>query len=434
MKTLYFECNMGAAGDMLMAALLELHNNPEDFVNRFNYLGIPGVTLTKEEITKCGIKGTHMHAYINGEEEHSHDVNEHNFDEHIHKENSQHVRDCIHEENAQYIYEHTHEEKEEHSHGEHHHAHSSMADVKNIISKLNINEKVKNDVLAVYNLIAMAESNAHGMPVEQIHFHEVGSMDAIADVVGVCMLMDEISPDTIITSPINVGKGMVKCAHGILPVPAPATAFILKDVPIYSGPINGEMCTPTGAALLKYFTDEFATMPVLNVEKIGYGMGSKDFPVANCVRAFLSKDEKKMDDVVELVCNLDDMTPESIAFATELMINQGALDVYTTNIYMKKNRPGIMLTCMCKKQDKEKFLEIIFKHTTTLGIREYICNRYGLERKVETLNTKFGDVRIKTSTGYNTTKSKLEYDDIAKFANKNNMSLNEIKNIIEKGE
>ena len=182
MKTLYFECNMGAAGDMLMAALLELHNNPEDFVNRFNHLGIPGVTLTKEEITKCGIKGTHMHAYINGEEEHSHDVNEHNFDEHIHKENSQHVRDCIHAENAQYTYEHTHEEKEEHSHGEHHHAHSSMADVKNIISKLNINEKVKNDALAVYNLIAVAESNAHGMPVEQIHFHEVGSMDAIADV------------------------------------------------------------------------------------------------------------------------------------------------------------------------------------------------------------------------------------------------------------
>lgn len=422
MKTLYFECNMGAAGDMLMAALLELHNNPEDFVDRFNHLGIPGVTLTKEEITKCGIKGTHMHAYINGEEEHSHDVNEHNFDEHIHKENSQ------------YTHEHTHEEKEEHSHGEHHHAHSSMADVKNIISKLNINEKVKNDVLAVYNLIAMAESNAHGMPVEQIHFHEVGSMDAIADVVGVCMLMDEISPDTIITSPINVGKGMVKCAHGILPVPAPATAFVLKDVPIYSGPINGEMCTPTGAALLKYFTDEFATMPVLNVEKIGYGMGSKDFPAANCVRAFLSKDEKKMDDVVELVCNLDDMTPESIAFAIELMINQGALDVYTTNIYMKKNRPGIMLTCMCKKQDKEKFLELIFKHTTTLGVREYKCNRYGLERKVETLSTKFGDVRIKTSTGYNTIKSKLEYDDIAKFAKDNNMSLDKIKNIIEKGE
>lgn len=429
MKTLYFECNMGAAGDMLMAALLELHNNPEDFVNRFNHLGIPGVTLTKEESTKCGIKGTHMHVYINGEEEHSHDVNEYNFNEHInynHEEHEEHSHEHVHEENVQ----HTHE----HTHGEHHHAHSSMADVKNIISKLNINEKVKNDVLAVYNLIAMAESNAHSMPVEQIHFHEVGSMDAIADVVGVCMIIDEISPDQIITSSINVGKGMVKCAHGILSVPAPATAFILKDVPIYSGQINGEMCTPTGAALLKYFTDEFTTMPVLNVEKIGYGMGSKDFPVANCVRAFLSKDEKKMDDVVELVCNLDDMTPESIAFATELMINQGALDVYTTNIYMKKNRPGIMLTCMCKKQDKEKFLKIIFKHTTTLGIREYICSRYGLERNVETLNTKFGDVRIKTSTGYNTTKSKLEYDDIAKFANENNMSLSEIKNIIEKGE
>lgn len=262
MKTLYLECNMGAAGDMLTAALLELHPNPEDFLSRLNALQIPGVQVVAEPATKCGINGTHVSVTVNGEEEVSEDVHEH---EHEH--------------------EHHHDHDHHHHHHHHHgHHHAGMHDIEHIISHLELPEEVRQDVLAVYGLIAEAESHAHGKPVEEIHFHEVGTMDAIADVTAVCMLIHELAPEQIIVSPVHVGSGQVRCAHGILPVPAPATAHILRGVPTYGGSIRGELCTPTGAALLKHFADRFGNMPVLTVEKIGYGMGKKDFEAANCVR------------------------------------------------------------------------------------------------------------------------------------------------------
>ena len=411
MRTLYLECNMGAAGDMLMSALIELHNNPEDFIQRFNQLGIPKVKLIKEKSVKCGIVGTHMKVLIDGIEEMSHDVHHHGKQVHTHNHGVHH-----------------HEKGHEHAH-----SHSSLHDIEHLISDLKIDEEVKKNAIGVYQLIAEAEGYAHGRPVSEIHFHEVGTMDAVADVVGTCMLINELQLDMIIASPINVGSGQIQCAHGILPVPAPATASILRDVPIYSGEIKGEMCTPTGAALLKYFVNSFEEMPVMKIEKIGYGMGSKDFLAANCVRAMLGETVKKMDDIVELCCNLDDITPESIGYVTELMMKEGALDVYTTSVMMKKNRPGFVLTCMCKKEDKDKFLKLIFRHTTTLGVREYTCNRYGLKRNIKEVETSFGNVRVKESQGYGVSRIKIEYEDLAKIARDNNMSLEEVRRKI-KGE
>ncbi len=265
MKTLYLDCGMGAAGDMLTAALTELLPDADAFITELNSAGVPGVVIEKELSVKCGITGTHISVKINGEEEHS---NAHHHEE-------EHSHEHHHEE------EHSHEH--EHTHAHHH---SSMHEIEHIIGHLKVSDKVKKDVTAVYNLIAEAESNAHGIPVTDIHFHEVGTMDAIADVTAVCLLMERLAPERVIASPVHVGSGQVKCAHGILPVPAPATAFILKDVPIYGGKITGELCTPTGAALLKYFVDIFGDMPVMKTEKIGYGMGQKDFIAANCVRAF----------------------------------------------------------------------------------------------------------------------------------------------------
>ena len=407
MKTLYLECNMGAAGDMLMAALVELLDQPDEFVNEFNNLNIPNIKLIKEESTKCGIVGTHMRVMVNGEEEVSEDVN-------------------VQENNDLHEHEHDHD----HSHG--HHSHSSLSHIEETINGLDIPAKVKKDAVNVYGLIGEAEAKAHNKSIKEIHFHEVGTMDAIADVVGVCMLIDKINPDRIMASPVHVGSGNVRCAHGILPVPAPATAYILREVPSYSGNIKGELCTPTGAALLKYFADDFDAMPIMKTQKIGYGMGNKDFPVANCVRAFLGEEEQKMDDVLELVCNIDDMTAEEIGFATETLMNNGALDVYTTNINMKKNRPGTMITCMCKNIDKEKFLKLIFKYTTTLGVREYICKRYGLTRNVKTIESSLGDISLKESYGYGISKEKLEYEDLARIAKEKNLSLKEIKKEILK--
>lgn len=410
MKTLYLDCGMGAAGDMLTAALLELLSNKEDFLTELNSLGIPGVTVSSEVSVKCGIQGTHVTVKVNGEEEteemHSH-AHEH---EHCHS------------------HEHTHglEHSREHGHshdGEHTHHHSNMHDIEHIIEKLPISEKVKADIIAVYSLIAKAESHAHGVPITEIHFHEVGTMDAVADITAVCMLMDRLSPEQVVVSPIHVGSGHVKCAHGILPVPAPATAYILQNVPAYGGGIKSELCTPTGAALLKHFATKFGDMPVMRTTAIGYGMGKKDFTAANCVRAMLGETDNSGDTIAELCCNLDDMTAEAIAFAEEQLFAAGALDVYTVSAQMKKNRPGILLCVMCREEDKEQMIRQIFQHTTTLGVRESISRRYTLSRTLKTVSTKFGEIRKKTSAGYGVTREKYEYEDIARIAREQQISL-----------
>ena len=294
MKTLYLDCGMGAAGDMLMAALLELCPDRETFLEKINGLGLPGVSVKAVPAEKCGILGTHMEVTVFGEEEESLDAG-HGADGHHHH----HHGDEDHGADGHGHHHHGDEEHGADGHHHHHH-HADMAGIAHIISHLDLEPKVKEDILAVYGLIAEAESHAHGKPVDQIHFHEVGTLDAVADVAGVCILMNELKPDQVLASPVHVGSGHVHCAHGILPVPAPATAHILREVPIYSSEIKGELCTPTGAALLKHFVTKFAAMPVMTVEKIGYGMGKKDFERANCVRAFFGETGEKGDTVAAL--------------------------------------------------------------------------------------------------------------------------------------
>ena len=300
-KTLYLDCSMGAAGDMLTAALLELLTEEQqvEFVEKMNNLGIPGVEVQKSTVSKCGINGTHVKVLVNGEEEGELMLHHHHHDEHEHCH--EHSHEHTHEHEHEHEHEHTHEHGHEHSHEHHHdhehdhghahtHSHHGMADIEHIVMHhLDIPENVKHDIMAVYGEIAEAESVAHGKPIDEIHFHEVGTMDAVADITAVCLLIDMIKPEKIIASPVHVGSGTVRCAHGILPVPAPATAYILRGVPIYGGKIKSELCTPTGAALLKHFVSSFGDMPIISLEKIGYGMGYKDFPQANCVRAFLGE-------------------------------------------------------------------------------------------------------------------------------------------------
>ena len=393
MKTLYLDCGMGAAGDMLTAALTELLSNPDEFVERLNSLAIPGVQYRKETVVKCGITGTHISVLAGGAEE-SEEMHGHS-----------------------------------HGHGEHHH--SSMHELERIVSGLDISPRIRKDILAVYGLIAEAESHVHGVPVTDIHFHEVGTMDAIADVTAVCMLMDELSPDEVIVSPVHVGSGQVKCAHGILPVPAPATAYILQNVPIYGGSVQGELCTPTGAALLKYFASCFGNMPVMKTQAIGYGMGQKDFARANCVRAMLGETTDQTDIVSELSCNVDDMTAEAIGFAAECLFEGGAYEVYTIPVGMKKSRPGTLIRVICREQDREKMVALLFKHTTTIGVRENITHRYILERRIETVHTPYGEVRRKVSSGYGTTRIKYEYEDLVRIAKERNISIEEVRKQVE---
>lgn len=401
MKTLYLDCGMGAAGDMLSAALLELHPKPEQFVKRLNRLGIPKVEFQAEPAVKCGITGTHMTVKVDGMEEVSTD----------HHEEAHHY---------------------EHHYGEHihHHDHHNMQSITAIVGNLDIPEEVKKDILAVYDLIAQAESHVHGRPVDEIHFHEVGSMDAIADVTAVGLLMHELKPERVVASPVHVGSGHVHCAHGILPVPAPATAWILQDIPTYGGKVRGELCTPTGAALLKYFVQEFGSQPSMRVEGIGYGCGQKEFEVANCVRAMCGETADNQDYIVELRCNLDDMTPEAVGFAMEELFAAGALDVYTTAVGMKKNRPGILLTCMCKEKQREEMIRLLFLHTTTLGVRESVCNRYTLKRTMKTETTVYGNVRIKEVSGWGIKRQKAEYEDLARIAREQEMPIAQVRECV----
>ena len=437
MKTLYFQCAMGAAGDMLTAALLELFPEREQLVEELNALGLPGVRFSAAPSVKCGVTGTHVTVTVDGQEEHSHDVplgrvHEHG-DEHSHKYNHEHshehscehghehsrdhAHEHSHEHGHEHSYEHVHEHSLEHSHEHGHtHHHAGMHDIEHIVSHLQVPEQVRRDVLAVYGLIAQAESHAHGVPVEEIHFHEVGTLDAVADVTAVCLLMHRLAPDQVLCSPVHVGSGQVRCAHGILPVPAPATAHILQGVPTYGGEIAGELCTPTGAALLKHFVTRFGPAPVMRVERTGYGMGTKDFAAMNGLRAMLGETEEAGDEVAELACNLDDMTPEAIAFGLERLMAAGALDVFTTPIGMKKGRPGVMLTCLCRPEDREKMAGLLFAHTTTLGVRERLCSRYVLSRAERTEHTPFGDLRVKSARGWGVSREKPEHNDLARVA------------------
>ena len=411
MKTLYLDCSMGAAGDMLAAALLELLPDPDAFVAELNALAIPDVKFSRETSVKCGITGTHLQVTVHGEEEGAHD--------HHHAHSHDHHHD------------HAHAHHHDHAHSHHHHA--SLHDIEHIVrGHLSLPATVADNVMAVYRLIADAESKAHGKPVSEIHFHEVGTMDAIADITAVCLLMHRLAPDEIIVSPVHVGSGQVHCAHGILPVPAPATATILQDVPIYGGSIQGELCTPTGAALLKHFASRFGEMPVMRTSAIGYGMGKKDFPAANCVRALLGERSAASDDVIELCCNIDDMTGEAIGYAFDKLFAAGALDVYTIPIGMKKSRPGHLLHVICREAEKDALVRALFAHTTTIGIRENRFRRYTLDRHIETIETSDGPVRRKCSTGYGVSREKFEHDDLARIADAQGLSLREAEARIRK--
>ena len=415
MKTLYLDLSMGAAGDMLAAALLELLPDPDSFLAELNGLGIPGVRYQRERAVKCGVTGTHLAVTVDGEEEHSHDHHPHDHrHEHHHDQGT-----------------HDHEHRHGHEHGSHHH--SGIHDIAHIILDLALPSKVKDDVMAVYALIAQAESHVHGAPVTEIHFHEVGTMDAVADITAVCLLMDRLAPDLVTASPVHVGSGQVRCAHGILPVPAPATAHILRDVPIYGGQIQGELCTPTGAALLRHFAAQFGPMPLMRTQAVGYGCGKKDFEAANCVRAMLGEAGDGGGQVAVLSCNLDDMTAEALGFAVERLFEAGALDAYTVPAGMKKSRPGVLLQAICRIQDRQAVTEALFRHTTTLGIRESVSRRYVLERSVQALDTPWGPVRRKESSGYGVFRVKYEYEDLARIAREQKISLDQARRLVEGG-
>jgi len=410
MKILYLDLGMGAAGDMLAGALLALLDEPAraDFLRRFNAAMPEGVHADALTAAQCGVTGLRFSVQVHGEEEH--------------------------EGGAAH-----------HSH-HHHHGHAGLMEIGEVLAGMDLDDGVRDDVLAVYEAIAAAESEVHGVPVTEIHFHELGALDAVADITAVAMLLRTLGPVRVVASPVAVGSGTVRCAHGLLPVPAPATALLLRGIPALAGDLTGELCTPTGAALIGHFAAEYGTMPAMTAERVGCGFGTKEFPERpNCVRAVLgeafeqgaapqpsaSRQGGTREELIELRCNLDDMTAEEIGFAMERIYAAGAVEAFTIAAGMKKNRPGVLLTALCRREERGTVLAALFAHTTTLGVREAVLTRYALERATETVQTALGPVRRKTADGFGVHREKWEYDDLARIARQQGMTIGEVRNVLE---
>ena len=427
MKTLYIECAMGCAGDMLTAALFELLSEElkAAFLEKMNGLGLPGVRVAAEPAVTCGIAGTHMSVTVHGQEEGDHDDHHHDREHHHHDHDGHdhahaiphvHDHDHIHSHEHDHLHDHDHDHPHEHGH-EHHHHHASPDHIRGLIDGMDLPEEVKTTARGVYDAIARAEAKAHGCPVGEVHYHEVGALDAMADVVGACYALWLLSPDRIVASPVHVGSGTVRCAHGVMPVPAPATANLLTGVPAYGGEVQGELCTPTGAALLVTFAQSFGPMPALAADRVGCGVGRKVFDRPNCVRAFLGESGGGANGAIsELVCNIDDMTPEALAYACEQLLSEGALDVYTLPGTMKKGRSGHLLTVLCDPDREEALARAVLTHTTTIGLRVRRCEKYFLTPGAATVSTPYGEITVKTAEGFGLTKVKPEHDSVAAAA------------------
>lgn len=410
---------MGVAGDMLTAALLELfpETQQKEILGEINDCGLPGVHSKTQRVKRCGITGTQMLVSVDGQEE---GEEEHHHD---HEEVAHHAG-------------HDHEAAEHH-----HHHHMHMDDIVRLVDALKVPDAVKTDAKAVYTRIAQAEAKVHDADVSEVHFHEVGMMDALADVVSVSLLIRRLAPDKICAGTVTTGFGSVRCMHGILPVPAPATEKLLEGIPVQAGNIEGELCTPTGAALLGYFVDSFGPMQPMIIRRSGYGCGKKEFPKANCVRACfgeavgetkeeISRSSDEAGKILCVNCNVDDMTAEDIAFATERIAAAGAAEVFTMPVGMKKGRPGTLITAFCAPGGRDAVTAAFMRYTSTIGVRVFAQTGYRMRSEVSEIESPVGTAHVKTSTGFGASKSKIDYDDAARLAEEEQISLQEARDRI----
>lgn len=398
MKILHIDCSRGAAGDMLAAALLDLMPDSTAAIARLNAIGVPGVEYATETVTRCGFAARRLVVRVHGQEEGHGDDHHHGHDHH---------------------HEHGHHHGHEHDH-HHHHGHRTLAEIMAVIDGLSLPVKVADHVREVFSLLAGAEARVHGGSPDTVHFHEVGALDAVADISAVSLLLDALAPERITASPVNLGAGTVECAHGVLPVPAPCTAMLLDGVAAFGGePSDGELCTPTGAALLRHFAGAYGPMPQMTMRSAGLGAGSRDTARPNILRAFMGEtdgaaaDPALRDEVREMRCAIDDMTAEDLAFAAEAIRAAGALDVLLVPALMKKGRPGTIVEVLCRPCDSDAVAAAVFRNTTTLGLRETAIGRRVMRRREETAQTPLGAIRVKVAEGYGVQRAKPEFDDLA---------------------
>ena len=399
MKTLYFDCSSGISGNMTLAALTEIIGDENYLIEELKKLHIDGYTIKISKKIKNGITGTHVDVNLTHQHEHSH----------------------VHEE-------HNHHHKHEHIHEEHHHEHRNLHDVYEIIDNSSIDEESKALAKRIFTRVAKAESKVHNKPLEEVHFHEVGAIDSIIDIVGTAILINKIHPDKIISSVVNDGHGFIECAHGTMAVPVPATSeiFANSNVEFKQIDIDTELVTPTGAAIIAELSSEFTTLPAMKIEKIGWGAGTKDLKIPNILKVYYGEMQEEKQKIVVMETNIDDCSGEILGYTEELLFKDGALDVFYTPIFMKKNRPAYRLTVVCKETDLLKLQAIIFKETTTIGIRYRYEYRTELEREQILIDTKYGTVKAKKVINNGETYIYPEYESVKELAEKNGIPLKEV--------
>lgn len=380
MRTLYFDCFSGISGDMTLGALLDIGADEKVLLEGLEKLKVDGYRIRIEKKLKNGIAGTDFSVLLVDQEEHEHHDHHHD-DQHHH---------------------HDHDHEHEHSHAGHSHEHSddhvhrNMSDIEKIINDSGLSDKVRQLSLKIFGLVAEAEGRIHGKPAGEVHFHEVGAVDSIVDIIGTAICIDDLGVDRIVFSSLPLSRGFVRCQHGVFPLPAPATLEILKNVPVYYTDVNFELVTPTGAAIARGLADEFGMVGEQEVERIGYGLGKKTYEIPNVLRVILFNSKKKISDkVMEIETNIDDMTAEQLGNVMDRLFEQGALDVFFTSVLMKKNRPGTKLTVICRQDRKDVLVEVLLRHTSTFGVRFSHLDRTILDRETVAVDTAFGSIRCK---------------------------------------
>lgn len=399
MKTLYFDCSSGISGNMTLGALLEIVGDDNYLLQELKKLNVDGYKIEISNKVKNGITGKYVDVILDDEHHHEH---EH---EHIH--------------------EHSHEHEHEH---EHHHSHRNLNDVNEIIDKSSIDEKSKDLAKRIFLRVAKAESKVHNKPLEEVHFHEVGAIDSIVDIVGTAILINKINPDKILSSVVNDGYGFIECAHGTMAVPVPATTeiFANSNVKFRQIDVDTELVTPTGAAIIAELAEDFTTLPAMITRKIGWGAGYKDLKIPNVLKVYYGDMDKPNENFVVMETNIDDCSGEILGHTEELLFKAGALDVFFTPIFMKKNRPAYRMTVACRKEDMLNLQKIIFRETTTIGIRYRTEFRTELERENTEVDTKYGKIKVKKVENNGETYIYPEYESLKEVASKNNVPLKEL--------
>ena len=387
MKILYYDCFSGISGDMHLGAMIDLGVDPDGLIEQLGKLDLSGYELRITKDQRKGISGTKVDVILDGDNHHQN---------------------------------HGHHHAHDH---DHQHPHRNLEDITKIIQTSELSNAVKERSIRMFRRLAEAEGKIHDQPIEKVHFHEVGAVDSIVDIVGAAVCLEMLAPDIIYSSPVELGGGFVKCEHGTFPVPAPATAEILTGIPVKSGAVPFETTTPTGALIIACNAEEFGPMKNLRISKTAYGIGNRDTDIPNVLRVHLAEPLDQGDSSPEtrkawiMECNIDDMNPEMYGYVMEILFDLGADDVFITPIIMKKARPASKLTVLCPPDKKQVLTEALLTHTTSLGVRSYEVDKTMLEREYTKLKTKYGEVTVKTAIYRGKhLKSKPEYEDCIRLA------------------